>query len=140
MLNADTRILISDFKTEVFDAFDKFSPGVIGPLILSGDSKYTSNPMRYNALTIEKVDEFLKDYKIRLWCLKNGLLGSIVGVVYSFIFKVRSKIKRFFNEPHKGFSPTDYTRYQLNYTLHGSFMIFTPLYIDKFDGLRKIKR
>jgi GT2 family glycosyltransferase len=135
LLNADTRILIKDFGKRISEIYEKYSPGVVGPLILSGDGKLTSNPMRYKQMTVEKVDEFLIDYKIRLWCLENGLIGQVRGIIHNFICRCKAKIKRIVRNSQEGFVTLDYIRPQINYTLHGSFMIFTPIYIEKFDGL-----
>ncbi|MBQ8134245.1 MAG: glycosyltransferase family 2 protein [Clostridia bacterium] len=133
LLNSDTRIMTENIYLAIDQEYLESKAGVIGPLILSGDDKFSSNPMRIQKLSKNDVDSMIKEYKNRLWALENGFFGNVYGKIYDFGFRLKAKIKRIHNKSAN--QAVNRIKKHENVVLHGSFMIFTPTYINKFDGL-----
>lgn len=123
--NNDIILLEKDFykKTEKLYAEHHFA--VLGPMIITKDGKYTSNPIFDEIPTPEVLNKWKNDYEKRLWISKHNL---------DSLFNVYLKIK----QKKKYNNPDIYRNYllpQKNIKLHGSFMVFSSEFITERDGL-----
>ncbi|AVK50120.1 hypothetical protein AXY43_20180 [Clostridium sp. MF28] len=133
LLNSDILILSENIFEQINKIYESSHAGVVGPLIMSGDGRYTSNPSRFSPLTIKDVDEFIKDYSIRKFYLSKKWIGKIIEVSYINYLRIK---RRLFNKNNsESIDPKKYFDVLENVILHGCFLIFTPQYITKFDGL-----
>lgn len=97
---------------------------VLGPMILSGDGKFTSNPMRLASYSEKDVEEVIRGFKHTLFYKKYK-----IKPLYDCYKKLCSRGKRKGKVDFKiYFSP------HADVTLHGCFLIFSPEFITKFDG------
>lgn len=123
MINNDTKLLQSDFISEIDNTFKREEFYVMGPMILTRDGRYTSNPVR-TTLTKEQVDSSIQHYKKELLYLKFHILWA----QNAFHF-----IKSLFQKKNE--DTITHTTLHRNVELHGCCLIFSPLYIHKYEGL-----
>lgn len=136
LLNGDTRILTKNLSYAIEKEYAQFNAGVIGPLIISGDGKVTSNPMRDMPVDFQTAKKFISEYNGRLWGITHGVIGFAWGKIYDIFFRVRKKIeRRFARDCVIKDIWLDRIQRRENIVLHGCFLVFTPLYINRFDGL-----
>ena len=123
LMNNDIVILQSNMLEKIKCAYEKYRFAVLGPMIVSGDGKIISNPMRKSLLSLRSVERAKKRYK-RLSILNrfgiDHLYQRIMGMVHPYIpsISVEERIKD-----------------QVDVGLHGSFLVFSKDYIERFDGL-----
>ena len=136
LLNGDTRLLTHNLNHVIEREFRQYNTGVIGPMIISGDGKITSNPMRNSPVDLKMTAEFIDEYKNRLWGITHGITGVVWTELYDIIFKLRKKIQRRYSSISAEENTWQYRiQRRENVVLHGCFLVFTPTYIDIFDGL-----
>lgn len=124
ILSNNDIVLFEDGMLEKTDSEYKNSGfAVLGPMILTRDGRYTSNPQRMQALTKKQAQDMKKDFESFL--LFQRLYIRPVYIIWRRIFRKKKKRSRI----------CDHFRRYENVTLHGSFMIFSRDYIDRFDGL-----
>lgn len=122
MLNNDTLIIQKDFCKNIEDCYNETGFAVMGPMILSADGKYVSNPINEGYLDKKEVENRIRFVKKRLFILKWHL---DVLVKMRDIIRNKQSVK---NTKH-------YIMRKKNVRLHGSCMIFSSTYLNKFDGL-----
>lgn len=121
LCNNDTKILQKDFLYRVANKYLESSCAVLGPKIILKDG--TINKLY---LKLPTVNEFKKEIRI----FKRNLFCNYIGVE-SILRKIKKKVikdkdttkEEKMEEEHK------------NIILHGCFLIFTPKYVELFDGL-----
>lgn len=123
LMNNDIVIMQNNIFEKINLAYKKYKFAVMGPMIVSGDGMIISNPMRKSILTLQSVERAKKRYK-RLSILNkfglDNLYQNIMKVIHPYTpsISVEERIKD-----------------QLDVGLHGSFLVFSKEYIEKFDGL-----
>lgn len=116
MINNDTIISQSDFCKLIEKKFKQYNFHVMGPDIITKDKKH-QNPQHRNILSTRQIYKILLSQWIQLVISYFGL--------YSYFKKIKKKNLEF----SRVIGDIE------NTTLHGSCLIFSPLYIQKFDGL-----
>lgn len=127
LLNNDTELLNTQFCKVIEEEYNRSAFHVMGPLILTEDGRYTSNPVRTSPWREEEVKMLIKHDRLRLRLDKYNLLS-----VYRLAYIVKQMMKR-----KKPKTKIDSLSRQENVELHGSFLIFSRDYIREFDGLNE---
>lgn len=119
MANNDTEIIQDKFLDKINRVYEKTGAAVIGPKILLADGTY--NPLYLDLPTQANIKFALRHYR-------RNLILNCLGIE-DFLRKLFKKEqpavddKNIINQEHR------------NIILHGCFLIFTPPYIKKLDGL-----
>lgn len=125
LLNNDTVIKQSDFIDVIIKKFEETNYFVLGPDIINSSGIH-QNPQRINLIELKELKNMIKKTKVKLLLNYLGLEDIIVDL-YKFL---KSLLKS--NEKQQ----TNYhDNEQINVQLHGACLIFSPLYVSKFDGL-----
>ncbi len=126
MINNDTYLLHNDFLKVVEKEYEKSKFAVLGPKILLPNNKIT--PIQQNLITLKEIKARKKRYIAMYIC---NLL--YIQFLYDLIKKWYLKL----NPTKKSnlYSEQNVNIRQENIVLHGAFLIFSKVYIDKFDGL-----
>lgn len=125
LMNNDTELLNDSFEVEVQKEYSLSKFAVMGPMILTGDGKYISNPSRVNEWNKEEIRKCIQVESLFLKLERINL-----GFIYDWYMC--------YKKSKKNKSVTQITcslHRQENVELHGSFMIFSEEYIKVFDGL-----
>ena len=125
LLNNDTLIRQKDFCQVLCKKYDEYHYAVMGPKIYLKDGSCHSNPMIPGSYIIYK--QFISK-----WILYFEYLLSYINLDISFdyfIQKLRGKSK------NQDIVNELYNNDHLNYKLHGSCLIFSEIYINRFNGL-----
>lgn len=121
LCNNDTKVLQKDFLARVEKKYEENSCAVIGPKIILKDG--TINKLY---LKLPTVEEFKNEIRI----FKRNLICNYIGIE-SILRKIKKKIVKDIDTSKEEKRDEEHR----NIILHGCFLIFTPKYIDKFDGL-----
>ena len=128
MMNNDTEIIQNDFYRIIKDEYENSHFAVLGPEIHLKDGSICAYPKQ-----ILKLNEIEKDReRVKKLLIKNKLfIESIHLFLYKYIGKLIhwNQIRHHFRDE----IPVD-SRME-NVRLHGCCMIFSPVYIERFDGL-----
>lgn len=122
LMNNDTKILQDNFDKKIIDNYYKTGYGVLGPMIIDPSGQNNSNPMRIEEYTLQNA---ISDKN--MW--KKLYIKSLLGLEKFHPFMKQSsanlceKIKKVIDIPME------------NVMLHGCFLVFSPLYIQKYDGI-----
>ena len=128
MTNNDTEIIQDDFFEKVIEEYEKSHYAVLGPEIYLKDGSICEYPKQ-----LFKLNELDKDReRVRKLILKNKLF---IESVHIFLFKTISKLIHWNEIRHKYREIKEPDKRMENVRLHGCCMIFSPIYISKFDGL-----
>lgn len=122
MINNDTVIVQKDFCKNIEECYQNTGFAVMGPMILSADGKFVSNPINENYLDKKEVEKRIKFVRKRLFILKWHL---------SKLVQIRNK----FRSANSERDAAQYLVPKKNVRLHGSCLIFSSQYIEKFNGL-----
>lgn len=123
MMNNDTELLQKDFQSKLELEYQKEHFDVLGPMILSGDGRYTSNPVRTEQWKKEEVQGLL-DYDARYLGLMKYHFQGVYDKYRQWKYKGRKKK-----------IDIEHTKRQINVELHGSFLVFSKDYLEKHIGL-----
>ena len=118
MINSDTEILSNDFLKIIDEQFSLYHYAVLGPKIIHKDGEVDRYP--FNAMPLEIVKRQYRRFKIYKWLCKVYLHWLV-----AFILKKRNIIA----------NNNDRTRTSFEVVLHGSALVFSRVYFEKFDGL-----
>lgn len=121
LCNNDTKVLQKDFMSRVENKYKESSCAVIGPKIILKDG--TINKLY---LKLPTVDEFKKEISI----FKRNLFCNYLGIE-SLLRRIK---KRIIADKDTSQEEKREEEHQ-NIILHGCFWIFTPKYVEVFDGL-----
>lgn len=123
-LNNDICLLQQNIFKIIEKSFKKYKFSVMGPLILTKDGKFTSNPKgnkifdKYNCMkSIKRAERILSLNKLGL----GSLYLQIERIKNYFLNKTDNYNDKLINN-------------QLNVILHGSFLIFSQEYFKYFSG------
>lgn len=125
LMNNDILLIQKDIKEIILNYFKEYSFDVMGPMILSGDGKYTSNPMRLKAYSKKEVENVIKGLKHMRFYNKYGLLS-----LYNLFCKLCKQ-----KSSKKDLDTMELLRPVSDVTLHGCFLIFSPVFVKKYGGL-----
>ncbi|MDD4809243.1 MAG: glycosyltransferase, partial [Bacilli bacterium] len=120
MINNDTFFSQRDFLTLVNESYEKYQFALMGPkIILKDNSIYQNHEYLRDIKTLKKI---IRKLKIKLFFNKFYLLF--------FFQSINSKIKKVNKKEDE-----NYNRLKHNVVIHGCCLIFSKMYIDKFDGI-----
>lgn len=123
LINNDTVIKQHDFVELVISKYKQVGFHVMGPDVISMIDNGHQNPQRIVGLS--KKELVVNSFLIVFFLILNYL--RIEGYV--------RRIKRFINKSDKPKKVVSYKCEQLNVQLHGSCLIFSPKFIEIFEGL-----
>jgi len=129
LLNNDTIIEQENFIDIVINKFEKTKFYVLGPDIMTLDGNH-QNPQRERLVGRDELKKSILYYKIYLILNYMGL-EEIVHKVYKNLKCLISNNK----ENNYKIYNSNFIEEQENVQLHGSCLIFSPLYVKKFIGL-----
>ena len=123
MINNDTYLIQDDFLKVILDEYRKSQFAVMGPKIITGNEE--SYLPDGKLVTIKQQKKYLRNLKIKLFL---NLLG--LDVIIKKIEQIKKNDNLLKNK--------DYLEFRReNVVLHGCCLIFSPKYIEKFDGLEQ---
>ncbi|PID62376.1 MAG: glycosyl transferase family 2 [Ignavibacteriae bacterium] len=127
LINNDTFIKQSDFIKKIYEKFAENKFHILGPDIVSTKNNKHQNPRK---LTLQDKDVLKKN--LRLYYV-------LLILNYFYIDKIVENIKKKFIKKSIVHIETeikiDWKQEQENVKLHGSALIFSPLYIKLYEGL-----
>lgn len=121
MINNDTIINQKNFIEAIIANFEKTNFAVLGPDIISTQNGMHQNPVREKMLSVNQVERLIRIQKI--FRILNLLFLDTLA------HKVIDKLNL------SSESKMNYDNMAYDIQLHGSCLIFSPLYISEFDGL-----
>lgn len=122
MMNNDILLIEPDFYKKVNQEYLDNGFAVLGPMIFTKDGTCNSNPYRSSSLSIDDVKYLIKDLRRRILFAKYHAEG-----VYQKLFKPRDVTRTY--------KTNNFISRQENVCLHGCFLVFSDLYIKKYNGL-----
>jgi len=128
MLNNDTCIIQDDFYQTIKKEYEKSNFAVLGPkiILLNGDI----NPLNTFDITLENVKRERKNVFFKLF-----LNYFFIDNVFTNMMKsIKQYIKKIIGYKSKEIKINPDKRHE-DIILHGSCLVFSPVYIEKFDGL-----
>lgn len=129
LLNNDVYILEEQLKYKLDKEYKESRFAVLGPLIMTRDGKCDVNPVKNGIKSKKDVINRINGTKRVLFFNKYFLFP-----VYASVSKLMHDFIKIFRKNEKE-SYKDYLKCQYNVHLHGCFMVFSKVYIDRFDGL-----
>lgn len=130
LLNNDTVILQKNFLKLVVQEFKESKFAVLGPKILLLNNEV--NPLILELPNLKKVQKQLFDIRLDLitnYLWINGLYKNIRQAIKKILIKLKLKTNK------EKIKENCIDKKHENIVLHGSFLIFSKEYIEKFDGL-----
>lgn len=121
-INNDTLIEDRNFESNFINLYNSFHFGVLGPDVFSTLDHHHQNPMPIVEMKIDNVKKQIRKNKIGL--LLNSLNLDI-------LIKKTKDQKKFY----RPWQEENWVGASSRYVLQGACLIFSPIYIDKFDGL-----
>ena len=126
MINNDTLIKQKNFINKIIEKYNEYPFHMLGPDIISGVSESHQNPRKETLTDIRIIKKFNKHYKLFLFFNYFGL-DIIVERMKKKIFPV-SKLPTSIDPK---LNPENKELKQVK--LHGSAIIFSPLFISKYE-------
>jgi len=127
LINNDTIIRQKDFIISIADKYSVDNFHILGPDILSTADGKHQNPREITIQDPDRLKGLINVYTVLL-ILNYFLLDKILERVKKSIYK-KSFVKQIEHEK------IDWEEEKLNVKLHGSALIFSPLYLEIYDGL-----
>jgi len=127
LLNNDTEIRQTDFMSKLLQIHENTSFDVLGPDILALDQQH-QNPKAKRGYTQAEVAAKIRQTRRNLWLNQTGLYEWLIA--WDQWKKKRHSARR----GRKSQSEATLGP-QLDVVLHGSCLIFSPAYIQRFNGL-----
>lgn len=122
LMNNDILLIENGFYSKTVEEYRKSGFAVLGPMVLTADGRYDSNPLRKKGMSAEDAKTMRDGLKNKLFFAQHRLERFYVAlkkpVDVTAKYRVSNHIER-----------------QENICLHGCCMIFAKPFIDKFDGL-----
>lgn len=124
LLNNDTCILQEEFFNLIKEEYNKSGFAVLGPKIYL--LKNQINPVNLNSLSIQRIKKELRSDSLNLFFSYMGL--------YQLYTNTKKWIKKLLKKNIVQ-NLADVNTYYKNIILHGCCLIFSPIYVEKFNGL-----
>lgn len=128
MTNNDTEIMQDDFMNMIVEEYKESNFAVLGPEIMLEDGSICAYPKQ--VLKLNEIEKDRERVKKLLW--KNKWF---IESVHLFLYKYISKVIRWNRIRHRFREVPSIESRQENVRLHGCCMVFSPVYINAFDGL-----
>lgn len=122
--NNDIILKTNNFYQEIEKEYANSRFGVLGPLILNADGRYDSNPICLKKISKDNIIEQIEDAKFHRMLNKYGMLN---------MYNMASTLKHALKKKHKQLTKS--IDHHEGCTLHGSFLIFSPEFINGSEGL-----
>lgn len=124
-LNSDVELQTDNIVEVLDDLNNKTNFSVLGPLILSGDGRYDSNPMADHLYSVKEIDKEI------LHSQKSILLNKMhLWNLWNHIKMLRQK--KLCSTRMK--EPMNYRKEQRNVKLHGACLFFSEEFFDCLSG------
>ena len=117
--------LVEQLEKEYYNSYF----AVLGPLIMTKDGRCDVNPVRIQPMSKDEIIQDIKRYKRWLFLHKYHLynVGSVfVDLLRGLHLKSNVIVKR-----------KNFIERQENVQLHGCFMVFSQVYIERYSGLEE---
>lgn len=125
IINNDTIINDPNFIKKIIDLYNKEKFHIMGPDIIAKDG-YHQNPYKISGESLDNVKSYLKNYKLLLYKEMAKAIIKKVKLVYIII----KSLKKVSNKTNlNAVNKFDYRKSYENVVLHGSALIFSPLFI-----------
>lgn len=128
LLNSDAYVMQSNFCEIICNEFNKSNFVVLGPKVFTPYSNNgCCNPMRKQHIDEKEINRYI--LKFKLYIILNYFKLDLQYIKFKEYLKQIFKISN---------STTNFADYDIRMTdvqLHGCCLIFSSLYIDKYDGL-----
>jgi GT2 family glycosyltransferase len=122
LINNDTIISQVEFLEKILEKYNSTHFDILGPDIISLVDGYHQNPVRLTGFTINELIIWL--IKISFLLLLNYLrIEEFLRKIARAVVKEKEKINFYFEKDQK------------NVQLHGCCLVFSPKFIERFDGL-----
>ncbi len=133
LMNNDTALVQHDFYMRVKQLYKNERYAVMGPLILTKDGNCSTNPASLRLRTEDDIRKLKKIYG-------RELLFNRIGIKQSYYRRYSRTLSYIINNfKYRGnktvFAKDYFKQQQRNVKLNGSFMVFSPDFIHRFDGL-----
>lgn len=122
MINSDAFILNKDWTRQIFSDFSKYKFYVCGPDIITKDGNYVANPVGEEVPDVTNTKRRIRSMKIQRFLLRV-YLDPLVNLISE------TRYSRQISGQY------DRNMYYQNIMLHGCCLIFSPLYIEKYNGI-----
>ena len=133
MMNNDTELLQDNFLSLIVQEYENSKCAVMGPEIQLNHGKI--QPIYRKPLTVERIEEDIRFMKRQL--LYNKLhIRNLIQKFFLFINRLKKRKKQPDTEPVN--KPVVRPGRKEQVVLHGSCLIFTPVYIRQFEGLNDV--
>ena len=120
-INNDAVVDDAHFMDRAIEDYQRWHCGVIGPKIISGKTGHDQNPVRSVVDTPVKIAAVRKHIRRNLLLLHLHLLEPLSAL--------KSRVKR----PPQPHTEAPKPVVEGTYKLHGSCLIFTPVFVQRFD-------
>lgn len=124
VLNNDTELLDDSFQFLVEKEYLNSNFYVLGPMILSGDGKYTSSPIRKEPWEINDIKKCIR--------IEQAFL-NLTRFKLGWLYKLFMGLKNI-NCKKRKVNNNTYLGRQENCELHGSFLILSKDYLNEYSG------
>lgn len=124
MLNSDTCLLDHSFIEQIKYDYDKYKYYVLGPNIVLNQPEIRVNPLGEHVLGKNEINKKIVSLAIQI-LLANLRLENMVAIIQKNR-RGKHKIKEY-----------DRYKYYENVKLHGCCLIFSPKYIEEYNGLNE---
>lgn len=121
-LNNDIEIVTTNLLKELETEYNESEFAVLGPLVLSADNKFSTNPMSMRIFNSEEINKEIKHTKNIILLNKLHLL-----VFYNFLKKLKKKNIKYIDTQK-------YINKHKNIKLHGCFLVFSRKYFEHKKG------
>ena len=125
LMNNDVFLTEKFFYNKILKEYEKSHFSVLGPMVLTADGKCNANPQKSSFSCIEDIEREIVNFKIAYRRAKFN---------YTKICLLFEKLKNILLK-RTGKKGVNFIERQENVKLHGCFWVFSPVYIQKFDGL-----
>ncbi|MDO4556728.1 MAG: glycosyltransferase family 2 protein [Lachnospiraceae bacterium] len=122
VINNDTELISNDLCSKLRAKYKETDFAVAGPLVLSGDGKYVSNPMGMKLFEEQEIEHEIRHSKRMLRLNQYGLIK--IYNAYKSISRKPSTEQRY-HSVHKDC---------FDVKLHGCFLVFSPTFFEKLQG------
>ncbi|NGM83573.1 glycosyltransferase family 2 protein [Paenibacillus sp. 7124] len=134
LLNNDTIIKQKDFVEKIINKYNNERFDILGPDIISLSDNGHQNPQRTQGMSLKELKKNI--YYLRIFLISNYLsIETLTTKLLGIRSKLKSKIYKIRNTEEKHFEKKIYEYEQKNIQLHGSCLIFSPQYVNRYDGL-----
>jgi len=126
MSNSDILMIDENFTSKLDTYYSEYQFAVAAPDAITPNGKHL-NPYVSNRLTIQGVEQGIRDMKINIALCKIGIEPFIRGC--------QRICKRLIPQKERMIQVGDRLELKNGLQLHGCFLIFSRIYIEQFDGI-----